>query len=112
MIRRLVVREKVVEGFLHPSEFHFRREREDQVDKHRAQVSPVPSKHGGAFALAEQECEDRHIRFGAVAVRAGEYEVVSPVVGALASSRCDVVERDGRGGDTSPAVGAHGTMLL
>jgi hypothetical protein len=112
VVRRLVVGENVIEAFLDPRDLRFGREREDEIDEHGAEVRPVSTEHGGALALAEQECQDGHVRLGSVAIHACEDEVVAPIVRALASPGRDMVQGDRGGGDATTAVGANGAVLL
>ena len=45
-------------------------------------------------ATCEEKCQEGHIGLGRVAFRAGEHQVVGPVIGRLAAARPDMVERD------------------
>lgn len=113
VVGRFVVGEDVVEGLLHArGNLAIRRESADEVNEHGTQVRAVAAKHRGALALPKEEGEDRHVGLCAVAVGAGEHQVVAAVVCALATARGNMVERDGRGGDAAAAVGAESAMLF
>jgi len=59
----------------------------------------------------QKKRQEGHIGLGGVAGRAGEHEVVGPVVGGLAFPGPDVVEGDVLSGDGATAIGADRAML-
>jgi len=89
-----------------------RRQTANEIHEHRAQVRAVAQQDRCTVALAKQEREDRHVGLRAIAILAGEDEVVSPIIGTLASTGRDVVERDGGGRNAASAVRADGAVLL
>jgi hypothetical protein len=113
VIRRFVVGDEIVEAFLHARwGVAVRREGSHEIDEHWAQVGAKTAEHRGAFALPKEEGEDGHVGFRAIAITAGENEVIAAIVCALATARSNVIERYRGRGYATAAVGADGAMLL
>ena len=115
VIWRVIVAQEIVERLLHSRERHVvvvRRQRADELDEHGAQVRTEAAKKHGALAAAKQECQDRHVRLGAVALGASEHEVIATIVRTLPAPGCDVIERDGLGGNTAATIRADRAVLL
>ena len=60
---------------------------------------------------SQEEREERHVGLGRIAGRAGEDQVVGPIVGRLPSSGANVVQGDVLQTDRDPAVGADRSVL-
>jgi hypothetical protein len=72
----------------------------------------VPEKVRGSAAPGEQKSDRREISFGGVADFASQNEIVAPIIGRLAASGSDMIERHRRFGESLAAVRAHGSVLL
>ena len=65
-----------------------------EINEHRAQMFTVANKVLGSAGSGEQKSEDVLVGLLHVASRAGEHEVVAPIISALSFSRCHVIESD------------------
>ncbi len=75
------------------------------------EVVTVVEEKDPARASLHEERHERRVGLGRVAVATSQDEVVRAVVGVLAASRADVIERDGLGSRLDSAVGADGAVF-
>ena len=78
-----------------------------KVNEHRAEMFTVSQKIFGATRTGEKKGEDVLVSLLHVARRAGEHEVVTPVVRALSFARGHVIESDPLFADATTAVRAN-----
>lgn len=83
-----------------------------QVDEHCAQMFTVAKKILGARRTGEKKREDVLVGLLHVAGRAGEYEVVASIVGALPFARRDVIESNSFFADAATTVRADWSVPI
>lgn len=88
-----------------------RNQRAREVDQHRAQVASVPQQRRRTASSRKQERDRCHVALRRVALRARQHEVVTPVIGRLATAWRHVIECHHRRRERSLAIRAHRTML-
>src|SRR6185503_15960962 len=81
-----------------------------KIQQHWAQMPAVTEQAGGARASGEEKCQEGLIRLQRVTRRAGEDEIIPPVVGGLALPRRDVIHRYRLRANLPLAIGADGSM--